>query len=136
MSPRTTRTTRTGQAPLDSARAEAQPVSTHGFHGFHGLALRAGGPAIPIRVIREIRGSLNAVAARRGLSGPARWCGSCGSWTKEKALPVKGGPAMSWLGETLVDLEQAGAALAAADAHGHHAPLGAAALAFLQDVAG
>src|SRR6201989_1490136 len=35
-----------------------------------------------------------------------------------------------------IDLEQAGAALAAADAHGHHAPLGLAAVTFLQDVAG
>src|SRR6202012_2229670 len=30
---------------------------------------------------------------------------------------------------------QAGATLAAADAHGHHAPLGLAAMAFLQDMA-
>src|SRR5689334_4054928 len=35
-----------------------------------------------------------------------------------------------------VDLEQAGAALAAADAHRHHAPLGLAARAFLQQMAG
>src|SRR6478672_13577884 len=35
-----------------------------------------------------------------------------------------------------VDLEQAGAALAAADAHGHDAPLGLAARTFLEDVAG
>src|SRR3990167_6555999 len=35
-----------------------------------------------------------------------------------------------------VNLEQAGAALPAADPHGHHAPLGLAATAFLQDVAG
>src|SRR6478672_5291310 len=34
-----------------------------------------------------------------------------------------------------VDLEQAGAALAAADAHGHDAPLGLAARTFLEDVA-
>src|SRR5947207_10616823 len=37
---------------------------------------------------------------------------------------------------SLEDLEEAGAALAAAYAHGHDAPLGAAALAFLQDMAG
>src|SRR5215472_13401787 len=35
-----------------------------------------------------------------------------------------------------INLEQARAALAAADAHGHDAPLGLAAVAFLQDVAG
>src|SRR6476646_8444021 len=35
-----------------------------------------------------------------------------------------------------IDLEQPGAALAAADAHRDHAPLGLAALTFLQDVAG
>src|SRR5436190_9262671 len=35
-----------------------------------------------------------------------------------------------------VDLEQAGGALAAADAHGHHAPAGTPAVALLEDVAG
>src|SRR6185437_13125208 len=35
-----------------------------------------------------------------------------------------------------IDLEQTGAALATADAHGHHAPLGLAPAALLQDVAG
>src|SRR5437899_11793129 len=40
------------------------------------------------------------------------------------------------LSSLLIDLEQAGAALAAADAHGHHAPLGLAPAAFLEDVAG
>src|SRR5437899_11560027 len=40
------------------------------------------------------------------------------------------------LASLLIDLEQAGATLAAADAHGHDAPLGLAPAAFLQDVAG
>ncbi len=37
--------------------------------------------------------------------------------------------------ENSIDLEQSGAALAAADAHGDDAPFGLAAVAFLQDVA-
>src|SRR5690349_18651251 len=57
----------------------------------------------------------------------------CVSWN---AHPPAGAGAPGEGTGVLVDLEQAGAALAAADAHGHHAPLGAAALAFLQDVAG
>src|SRR2546430_4532893 len=46
------------------------------------------------------------------------------------AVPVDADP------NSPIDFKQAGAALAAADAHCHHAPLGLAPAALLQDVAG
>src|SRR4051812_19397533 len=52
------------------------------------------------------------------------------TWTRHLASPVTSPCGLR------VDLEQAGSALAAADAHRHDAPLGAAALTLLQDVAG
>src|SRR6516165_12458461 len=45
-------------------------------------------------------------------------------------------PPATVAGVSAIDLEEPGAALPAADAHGHHAPLGLPAPAFLQDVAG
>src|SRR3974390_1577592 len=63
-------------------------------------------------------------------------------WVEGKLIPARRKGGFPLAQPTLrpaacsVDLEQAGAALAAADAHGHHAPLGLAAVAFLQDVAG
>src|SRR6516165_12514137 len=45
-------------------------------------------------------------------------------------------PSATVAGVSAIDLEEPGAALPAADAHGHHAPLGPAAPTFLQDVAG
>src|ERR1700732_1922380 len=63
---------------------------------------------------------------QRGDRSPRCWCG----WSRLVPAQVRTGPGSA------VDFKQTGATLAAADAHGHHAPLGLAPAAFLQDVAG
>jgi len=74
-------------------------------------------------------------ADRSGCSPPGRWRGREASNTNceiDEGFPPR---AIQTWRSSAVDLEQAGAALAAADAHGHHAPFRLAALALLEQMA-
>src|SRR5271156_5064617 len=86
----------------------------------------------------------SAASTRRSCKIPGCAAGSRSAWTAARTVSSRSaamfrraaGDASNAAESSAIDFEQAGAALAAADAHRHHAPLGLAPTTFLQDVAG